>query len=66
MGIAGIDAAKLTAHLWATRRIIVTPIKHPEYEGIRVTPNVYTTLSEIDEFADAMEAVAAKGLPTTA
>ena len=66
VGIDGTDAAKLTAHLWATRRIIVTPIKHPEYEGIRVTPNVYTTLAEIDDFADAMEAVAAKGLPPAA
>jgi len=66
VGIDGTDAAKLTAHLWATRRIIVTPIKHPEYEGIRVTPNVYTTLAEIDDFADAMEAVAARGLPPTA
>ena len=38
-------------------RIIATPIAHAEYQGIRVTPNVYTTLEEIDTFADAMEAI---------
>ena len=39
-------------------RIIATPINHAEYTGIRVTPNVYTTLEEIDTFGDAMEKVA--------
>jgi selenocysteine lyase/cysteine desulfurase len=34
---------------------------HAEFEGVRVTPNVYTTLEEIDTFAAAMEEIAAKG-----
>ena len=38
-------------------------IVHAEFQGLRVTPNVYTTLEEIDVFADEMEQVAAKGLP---
>jgi selenocysteine lyase/cysteine desulfurase len=45
------------ATLWEKWRIIATPIVHAEYEGIRVTPNVYTTLEEIDTFGDAMEKV---------
>ncbi len=61
--IEGIDSEKLTSHLWKKYRIIVTPIKHDEFEGIRVTPNVYTTLEEIDRFSDAMETVIKKGLP---
>ena len=28
-----------------------------EYQGLRITPNVYTTLEEIDTFAEAMEKV---------
>jgi hypothetical protein len=28
-----------------------------------VTPNVYTTLGEIDRFADVMESIARKGIP---
>ncbi|MFQ5677145.1 MAG: aminotransferase class V-fold PLP-dependent enzyme [bacterium] len=61
--IEGVDPLELTGYLWREHRIIVTPIKHAECEGIRVTPNVYTTLDEIDRFVDAMETVIKKGLP---
>ena len=40
-----------------------TPIGHPEVEGVRVTPNVYTTLDEIDLFTEVMAKVARDGLP---
>jgi len=53
--INGVTAGELAARLWAERRILVAPITHPEFEGVRVTPNVYTTLDEIDVFADEME-----------
>ena len=55
IGIEGVDPAKLTERLWSAHRIIVTPIPHPACTGIRVTPNVYTTLEEIDRFSEAME-----------
>ncbi|UCH64086.1 MAG: aminotransferase class V-fold PLP-dependent enzyme [Fidelibacterota bacterium] len=61
--VEGIDPEQLTDYLWKKHRIIVTPLKHPEFEGIRVTPNVYTTLDEIDRFSDIMETVIKKGLP---
>ncbi len=60
--VEGIDSAELVSHLWARHRIIVTPIKHPEFEGIRVTPAVYTTTRELDRFVEAMEAVIRDGL----
>ena len=63
VGIRDIDTGKLQAHLWAKKRIFTVAIVHPEFQGLRITPNVYTTLEEIDAFADAMEQVAAKGLP---
>ena len=63
VGIEGVDTAKLSQHLWDKRRIIVVPILHDEYKGLRVTPNVYTTLGEVDVFAEEMEKVIAKGLP---
>jgi selenocysteine lyase/cysteine desulfurase len=44
----------------------VTPIRHPEFTGVRVTPSVYTTGEEVDRFAEAMERVLARGLPATA
>jgi isopenicillin-N epimerase len=64
VGLDGVDPNALAEHLWQTRRILVTPITHAEYGGIRVTPNVYTRLDEVDRFAEAMEeAIAAGGLP---
>jgi isopenicillin-N epimerase len=62
VGIEGVDMPKLTEHLWKRRRILVVSIAHDEFQGIRVTPNVYSTLAEVDAFADEMEAVLAKGL----
>ncbi len=62
----GLDVGQLAAHLYARHRIIVTPIKHKEFEGMRVTPNVYTTLEEVDTFASVMERILDKGLPATA
>ncbi|MFQ5424825.1 MAG: aminotransferase class V-fold PLP-dependent enzyme [Phycisphaerae bacterium] len=61
--IEGVDPGKLTNHLWKKHRIIVTSIVHDAFQGIRVTPNVYTTLAELDVFCKAMEAVLRTGLP---
>ena len=62
--VEGVDTNKLQAHLWEKHRIMTTPIVHPEFNGLRITPNVYTTLSEIDTFAGKIEEVLKKGLPT--
>ncbi len=63
VGIRSVDTAKLQAHLWGKKRIFTVAIIHAEYQGLRITPNVYTTVDEIDAFAAEMEQVAAKGLP---
>lgn len=63
--IVGVDVVELTEHLWDRHRIIVVPIRHAEFKGLRVTPNVYTTLEELDRFVDAMDEVAKNGLPKT-
>jgi isopenicillin-N epimerase len=60
--IVGVPTAKVVTRLWDRWRIIATPIVHEEFEGLRVTPNVYTTLEEIDTFAAAMEHIAASGV----
>jgi len=60
VGIEGIDPGKIASQLWDRYRIIVTPIVHDEFRGVRVTPNVYTTLDEVDLFVDAMEEMARK------
>jgi selenocysteine lyase/cysteine desulfurase len=60
--VTSVPTPKVVAHLWEKWRIIATPIVHEEYEGVRVTPNVYTTLDEIDTFSVAMEQICAKGV----
>ncbi len=61
--VEGIDCAAIGRYLWDTHRMIVTPIKHAEFEGNRITPNVYTTLEELDRFVDAMTGILKNGLP---
>ncbi len=63
LGIEGIDSGVLRKHLWGKHRIFVTAIKFEEIDGIRVSPNVYTTPIEIDVFCEAMEGVIKNGLP---
>jgi selenocysteine lyase/cysteine desulfurase len=61
LSIEGMDPTKLTNLLWEKHRILVTAIRtEGEYEGIRVTPNVYTTLAEVDRFCDVIEEVLRK------
>jgi isopenicillin-N epimerase len=43
--------------------MFTTPIIHEEFQGLRITPNVYTTLAELDRFSNVMESIARKGLP---
>ena len=63
VSIAGMDPGKVGAHLWERYRMIVTPIVHEEFQGLRITPNVYTTLLDIDTFCDAIEKLLKTGLP---
>jgi selenocysteine lyase/cysteine desulfurase len=62
VSLEGAEPPKLAEHLWKRRRIIVTPIVHPEFQGLRVTPNVYTTLGEVDVFVEEMRRAAERGL----
>jgi selenocysteine lyase/cysteine desulfurase len=61
--IEGIDPGELTNWLFNEYRIIVTPIVHDEFQGIRVSPSVYTTGEEIERFVEAMERAVREGLP---
>ncbi|MFV2008179.1 MAG: aminotransferase class V-fold PLP-dependent enzyme, partial [Longimicrobiales bacterium] len=40
--VEGIDTGALNSYLWDRHRILTVAIKHPEFEGIRVSPSVYT------------------------
>lgn len=61
--IDGIDPARLGSFLMAKHKIFTTPIVHDEFTGIRITPNVYTTLWELDRFCEVVAGIAKNGLP---
>ena len=64
VGIDGMEVGKMTSFLWDKYRIVVAglsggkpPAQTFDWQGIRVTPNVYTTIGEIDTFIEAMQAL---------
>ncbi len=61
--IDGIDPVAIGGYLMSKHKIFTTPILHEEFTGIRITPNVYTTLWELDRFCEIVESIARKGLP---
>ena len=69
--IDGIDVRDLAKFLMDKYRIIVVPLVGGappnsvfDYQALRVSPNVYTTLEEIDMFVMAMEDAIKGGVPT--
>lgn len=60
--IKGIEPGALHTWLLDKYGIWTTPIGHAQYQGLRITPNVYTTLTEIDLFAEAMLKAAKEGI----
>ncbi|MGI9066423.1 MAG: aminotransferase class V-fold PLP-dependent enzyme [Pyrinomonadaceae bacterium] len=61
--IEGMNPSAIGSYLFDKHRIFTTPIIHEEFQGIRITPNVYTTLGELDRFGNVMEKIARNGLP---
>jgi selenocysteine lyase/cysteine desulfurase len=69
VSIDGIDTDKLVPYLWDKYRIVITAVGHQNakdpklsYRGLRVTPNIYTPLEEIDTFVEAIQNVLKNGL----
>ncbi|MEE4300126.1 MAG: aminotransferase class V-fold PLP-dependent enzyme [Pseudomonadales bacterium] len=56
--VDGVTPVELRDRLWNEHRIISVAINHPECSGLRVSPSIYTSLSELDRFADAVRSIA--------
>ncbi len=61
--IVGLNPEAVASYLFSKHKIFTTPIVHEEFKGIRITPNVYTTLPELDRFCEVMEHLSKHGLP---
>jgi isopenicillin-N epimerase len=71
VNIEGIDVRDLAKFLMDKYRLIVVPLVGGappnsvfDYTALRVSPNVYTTLEEIDTFVMGMEDALKGGVPT--
>ena len=73
VGIDGISAPALSRFMMDKYRIVINAVvggTYPNqvfsYEGLRVTPNVYTTTEEVDTFVTALLDAAKNGVPPVA
>src|SRR5271155_2506495 len=51
----GVDPGKMAEALRSKYDIVTARVAHEEYDGLRITPHVYSTLRDVDFFADAVE-----------
>jgi selenocysteine lyase/cysteine desulfurase len=72
VNIKDIDVRDLAKFLMDKYRIIVVPLVGGappnqvfDFQALRVSPNIYTTLEEIDTFVTAMEEAMKNGVPST-
>jgi len=68
VGIDGVDSRALAQFMMDRYRIVINavvggqpPAQVFDYSGLRVTPNIYTTLEEVDTFSAAMEEIVKNG-----
>jgi selenocysteine lyase/cysteine desulfurase len=59
--IEGMGCTKLHKYL-IRNRIVISPILHPEMEGVRVSPSIYSTAKEVDRFVKRIRYAAKHGL----
>jgi isopenicillin-N epimerase len=60
--IDGLEPVTLAHWLWSRHHIITSPVSFGGVTGLRITPNVFTSLDEIDRTADALRHALHRGL----
>jgi isopenicillin-N epimerase len=51
----GVSGQKIHDALWSKYNILTAYSAHEEFSGLRITPHIYSTVGDIDTFADAVE-----------
>ena len=56
IGFKGVDAGKMYETLYNKHNIVTARVEMPgQYDGLRVTPHIYSTLRDVDTFAETVE-----------
>ena len=51
----GVNSEKMAETLWSKYNIITVRVGHEEYDGLRITPHIYSTIGDVDYFAESVE-----------
>lgn len=54
IGFEGIDSSKVGTRLWREHKIHTTTVKWENIDGVRITPNVYTRIDDLDILVNAL------------
>jgi selenocysteine lyase/cysteine desulfurase len=57
IGIEGWEAPDIEAKLFELKKIHTVAIKYEKVNGIRITPHVYTSLSDLDKLVDGLNVI---------
>ncbi len=60
--IHDVDPTAIVSHLMEKHGIFTVGINHTQFKGLRISPNVYTQLREVDLFSEVLEKVLKSGL----
>ncbi|MDH3734793.1 MAG: aminotransferase class V-fold PLP-dependent enzyme [Gemmatimonadota bacterium] len=60
--VTDLNTSELRNWLWREHKIFTVAINHAEFNGLRVSPSIYTTLEELDRFVEAMIHAARHGI----
>jgi selenocysteine lyase/cysteine desulfurase len=58
VGMEGWDAEEILGHLFTTQKLHATPVQHESVNGVRISPHVYTSLTELDLLVAELTAMA--------
>lgn len=59
VGVVGIKPSELAKILFEKYKIFTVAIETKTVNGVRVTPNIYNTFNELDQFVNALKTIAA-------
>jgi hypothetical protein len=62
MEIDGLEPVPLARWLWSRHRIVTSPVSFGGVTGLRLTPNVFTSVHEIDRTAGLLRHALRYGL----
>jgi len=60
--IDGLESTRLAQWLWSHHHMVTSAVSFGGVTGLRVTPNIFTTVGELDAFTDAVRTALRNGL----